>query len=79
MRKASILVNKMINEEDRDGSYELVTVDGSRKEEVVRRREGSEVEGQREDADSEATLDLALGVEKQNLRRDCARGCGGTR
>ena len=50
-------MNKMINEEDRHSSHELVTVEGSRKEEVVRRREGSEVEGQREDADSEATLE----------------------
>ena len=50
-------MNRMINEEDRDGSYELVTVVSSRKEEVVRRREGSEVEGQREDVDSEATLE----------------------
>ena len=50
-------MNKMINEEDMDGSYELVTVDGSRKEEVVRRREESEVEGQREDVDPEATLE----------------------
>ena len=57
MRKASFLVNRMINEEDRDGSYELVTVEVLERKKWVRRREGSEVEGQREDVDSEATLE----------------------